>query len=49
VTVDTINNLYIKDKQFRGTPGLWELFTRKSINKKFVSADGIKSYKSVWI
>jgi hypothetical protein len=29
VTVDTNSNLYIKDKHFRGTRGLWELLTRK--------------------
>jgi hypothetical protein len=47
VTVDTNSDLYIKDKHFRGTPGLWELLTRKSVNKKLVSADDIKRYKSI--
>jgi hypothetical protein len=47
VTVDTNSDLYIKDKHFRGTPGLWELLTRKSVNKKLVSEDDMKRYKSI--
>jgi hypothetical protein len=29
VTVDENSDLYIKNKHFIGTPGLWELLTRK--------------------
>jgi hypothetical protein len=47
VTVDTNSDLYIKDKRFKSTRGLWELLTRKSVNKKLVSEDDLKQYKNV--
>jgi len=47
VTVDTNSDLYIRDKHFRGTRGLWELLTRKKVNNKLVSADDLKQYKSI--
>lgn len=47
VTVDANSDLYIKDKHFRGTRGLWELLTRKNVQKKLVSANDLKQYKSI--
>jgi hypothetical protein len=47
VTVDTNSDLYIKGKHFKGTRGLWELLTRKKVNKKLVSEDDLKQYKSI--
>jgi hypothetical protein len=47
VTVDTNSDLYIKDKHYRGTPGLWELLTRESVNKKLESENDMKLYKSI--
>jgi hypothetical protein len=32
VTIDGDSNIYLKDKQFKATEGLWELLTRKKPN-----------------
>jgi hypothetical protein len=47
VTVDANSDLYIKDKHFRGTRGLWELLTRKRVNNKIIDANDMKQYKSI--
>jgi hypothetical protein len=39
VSVDKDGDLYIKEQHFRGTSGLWELLTRKRINKEKVTND----------
>jgi hypothetical protein len=48
VTVDANIDLYIKNKHFIGTPVLWELLTRKYVNKKLVKKDDIMQYKSIF-
>ena len=48
VTVETNGDLYIRDKHFKGTRGLWELLTRKRVDTKLVSEDDLKKYKSIW-
>jgi hypothetical protein len=45
--MDTNSDLYIKDKHFKGTLGLWELLTRKSVNEKLVNQDDLKQYKNI--
>jgi hypothetical protein len=45
--VDANSDLYIKDRHFIGTPGLWELLTRKIENKKLVKKDDVMQYKSI--
>jgi hypothetical protein len=45
--VDAKSDLYIKDKHFRGTMGLWELLTRKRVNNKLIDANDMKKYKSI--
>ena len=47
VMVDVNSDLYIRGKHFRGTRGLWELLTRKNVNKKLVSENDLKRYKSI--
>jgi len=47
VTVDKYSDFHIKDKHFQGTRGLWELLTRKRINKALVTTDDLKRYKSI--
>ena len=47
VTVDTDSDLYIRNKHFRVTRGLWELLTRKKVNTKLVSADDLKQYNNI--
>jgi hypothetical protein len=46
VTVDKDGDLNINGKQFTGTSGLWELLTRKRINRDKVTAKDLKTYKS---
>jgi len=47
VTVDTKSDLYIRDKHFKGTRGLWELLPRKKLDNRLVSEDDLKQYKSI--
>jgi hypothetical protein len=47
VKVDTNSDFYVRNKHFKGTRGLWELLTRKKVNKDIVSADDLKQYKSI--
>jgi hypothetical protein len=47
VTVDANSDLYIKDKHFKSTQGLWKLLTRKSVNKNFINKDDLKQYKNI--
>jgi hypothetical protein len=47
VTVDTNSDLYIKDKHFKGTRGLWELLTRKRVDNRLVSEDDLNQYKAI--
>jgi hypothetical protein len=47
VSVDTNSDLYIKDKHFKGTRGLWELLTRKRVDNRLVSEDDLKQYKAI--
>ena len=45
-TVDTNSDPYIRNKHFKGTRGLWEVLTRKNVNTKLVSEDGLKQYEN---
>jgi hypothetical protein len=47
VTVETNGDLYIRDKHFKGTRGLWELLTRKRVDNRLVSEDDLTQYKSI--
>jgi hypothetical protein len=47
VSVDKDGDLYIKGQQFKGTRGLWELLTRKRINKDKVTTSDLKTYKTI--
>jgi len=47
VTVDTNSDFYIRNTHFKSKTGLWELLTRKKVNKDIVSADDLKKYKSI--
>jgi len=46
-TVGTNSDLYIRNKHFKGTRGLWELLTRKIVDTRVVSEDDLKQYKSI--
>jgi hypothetical protein len=47
VTVDANSDIYINNKHFIGTPGLWELLTRESVIKELVNTDDLMQYKSI--
>jgi hypothetical protein len=47
VSVDKDGDLYIKGQHFKGTSGLWELLTRKRINKEKVTTSDLKTYKNI--
>jgi hypothetical protein len=47
LSVDNGSNITIYDKHYNGTRGLWELLTRKTVNKSVVTAHDMKTYKSI--
>jgi hypothetical protein len=47
VVIDDKRNLYIKNKRFRGTEGLWELLTRTKPNFDIVTSNDYRKYKSI--
>ena len=47
MTVDRYSDFCIRNKNFKGMRGLWELLTRKKVNKEIVSAADLKRYKSI--
>jgi len=36
-----------KEKEFRGSKGLWELLTRKTANKEHVTLNDLRTYKKI--
>jgi hypothetical protein len=47
VTIDDARDIYVNDKRFRGTKGLWELLTRKKPNLVLITAQDYEKYKSI--
>jgi len=47
VTVDRYSDFYIRNKHFKRTRGLWELLTRKKINKEIVTNSDLRQYKRI--
>ena len=47
VGVDSDGNIHIKNVQFPATQGLWELLTRKRVDKKLVTNADLKQYKTI--
>ena len=45
--VDTDSDITINGKEFRGTKGLWELLTRKSVDRRKIPTDDLKNYKKL--
>jgi len=39
IVVDTGGDITIKERVFKGSKGLWELWTRKKINTEFITKD----------
>ena len=36
IVVDTVGDITIKDRVFKGSKGLWKLLTRKKVNTEFI-------------
>lgn len=45
VTVGPNSDLYIMDKHFKGTRGLWELITRNRVDNRLLSEHDLKLYE----
>ena len=48
VLVDTDSDITIRGKEFRGITGLWELLTRKSVDRRKITTDDLKKCKKIW-
>ena len=48
VGVDSDGNIHIKNVEFPATKGLWELLTRKMVDKKSITRDDLKQYKTIF-
>jgi hypothetical protein len=47
VLLNQNGDITIKEKEFRGSEGLWELLTRKTVNKEHVTYDDLMRYKKI--
>ena len=47
VLVDQDGDITITENEFRDTEGLWELLTRKRLNKENVTSDDLRKYKKI--
>jgi hypothetical protein len=45
-SVDNFGDMYINEKHYKGTSGLWEILTRERVNKEVTTYD-LKTYKSI--
>jgi len=46
VGVDRGGIIHIKETEFPATKGLWELLTCRKVNKKLITSDDLKQYKT---
>jgi len=47
LVVDTDGDITIREKEFRWSEGLWELLTRKNVNRQHVTSDDLRTYKKI--
>jgi len=47
VGVDRDSNMHINNVEFPATKGMWELLTRKRVDKNLVTGADIKQYKAI--
>jgi len=47
VLVDTDSDMTIKGREFKGTTGLWELLTRKKVERNKIMVDDLKKYNRI--
>jgi hypothetical protein len=46
--LDQDGDITVKEKEFRGSEGLWELLTYKRVNKEHVTSDDLRTYKKYY-
>ena len=44
---DTVGDITIKNRVFKGSKGLWELLKRKKVSTEFTTKDDLKSYTKI--
>jgi hypothetical protein len=47
VLVDQSGDITIMENEFLGSEGMWELLTRKNVNKQQVTSDDMRKYKKI--
>jgi len=47
VSVDRDGNIHIKEVEFPATKGVWELLTCRKVDKKLVTSNDVKQYKTI--
>jgi len=47
VLVDQDGDITIKEKEIRGSEGLWELLTSKRVNKEHVTSEDLRTHKKI--
>ena len=47
VSVDKDSHVTVKGKHFRGTQGLWELLTRRKVQRDKLTTDDLRAYKTI--
>ena len=47
VVIDQESNVFAKGKSYRGTPGLYELLTRKEVDQCFITKRDLQSYREI--
>jgi len=47
VEIDQDSNVIVHGKSYKGTRGLFELLTRKKVNRSFVSSEDLEAYREI--
>jgi hypothetical protein len=47
IEIDTYSNIFIANKRFKGTKGLFEVLTRNKIRRSEISSHDLKTYKQI--
>jgi hypothetical protein len=47
VEIDNNSDIFIQNKSFTGTKGLYELLTHKKINRSLINSDDLKTNKQI--
>ena len=47
IEIDENSDVFVEGKTYTGTPGLFELLTRKKINKSLITTQDLKNYRRI--